>query len=69
MVGPARFERATLCLEGRCSIQLSYGPVKSILAVRSREKHLIADWPWLCSPELQGAWITFLKHSFGRQIF
>jgi hypothetical protein len=22
---PARFERATLCLEGRCSIQLSYG--------------------------------------------
>jgi hypothetical protein len=27
MVGPARFERATLCLEGRCSIQLSYGPV------------------------------------------
>ncbi len=53
MVGPARFERATLCLEGRCSIQLSYGPVQSILAVRSREKHLIADWPWLYSPELQ----------------
>ena len=24
---PARFERATLCLEGRCSIQLSYGRV------------------------------------------
>jgi hypothetical protein len=24
-VRPARFERATLCLEGRCSIQLSYG--------------------------------------------
>jgi len=22
---PARFERATVCLEGRCSIQLSYG--------------------------------------------
>ena len=22
---PARFERATLCLEGRCSIRLSYG--------------------------------------------
>ena len=32
MVGPARFERATLCLEGRCSIQLSYGPVRFILA-------------------------------------
>ena len=25
MVRPARFERATICLEGRCSIQLSYG--------------------------------------------
>gem|GEM_PF-2050171 len=25
MVRPARLERATLCLEGRCSIQLSYG--------------------------------------------
>ena len=25
-VGPARLERATPCLEGRCSIQLSYGP-------------------------------------------
>ena len=24
---PARFERATLCLEGRCSIQLSYGRI------------------------------------------
>lgn len=25
MVRPLRFERKTLCLEGRCSIQLSYG--------------------------------------------
>jgi hypothetical protein len=25
MARPARFERATTCLEGRCSIQLSYG--------------------------------------------
>ena len=25
MVRPARFERTTACLEGRCSIQLSYG--------------------------------------------
>ena len=25
MVAPAGFEPATLCLEGRCSIQLSYG--------------------------------------------
>ena len=37
MVGPARLERATLCLEGRCSIHLSYGPMKSILAVCSPE--------------------------------
>ena len=36
MVGPARFERATLCLEGRCSIQLSYGPVH--LFYQRREK-------------------------------
>lgn len=36
MVGPARFERATLCLEGRCSIQLSYGPVSFILAAPHR---------------------------------
>jgi hypothetical protein len=25
---PPRFERGTLCLEGRCSIQLSYGRFK-----------------------------------------
>ena len=25
MARPARFERTTTCLEGRCSIQLSYG--------------------------------------------
>ena len=28
MVIPARFERATYCLEGSCSIQLSYGTIK-----------------------------------------
>jgi hypothetical protein len=27
MVGAAGLEPATLCLEGRCSIQLSYAPV------------------------------------------
>jgi hypothetical protein len=32
VVGPARFERATLCLEGRCSIHLSYGPILFILS-------------------------------------
>src|SRR6266542_6976151 len=29
MVGAAGFEPATLCLEGRCSIQLSYAPPTS----------------------------------------
>jgi hypothetical protein len=39
MVGPARFERATLCLEGRCSIQLSYGPMRSFYQrKRNRER-------------------------------
>ncbi len=28
VVRPARLERATLCLEGRCSIQLSYGRIE-----------------------------------------
>ena len=31
MVHPARIERATICLEGRCSIQLSYGCSRSRL--------------------------------------
>jgi hypothetical protein len=31
MARPARFERATLCLEGRCSIQLSYGRVPEMI--------------------------------------
>ncbi len=35
MARPPRFERGTLCLEGRCSIQLSYG--------RSQEN--ISGWP------------------------
>jgi hypothetical protein len=35
VVGPARFERATLCLEGRCSIHLSYGPVLLILSAEA----------------------------------
>ena len=31
MARPARFELATLCLEGRCSIQLSYGRMPSLI--------------------------------------
>ena len=30
LVCPARFERATYALEGRCSIQLSYGQIVNI---------------------------------------
>jgi hypothetical protein len=41
MVGPARFERATLCLEGRCSIQLSYGPVRLFYQCRRNSKRQI----------------------------
>ncbi len=29
LVCPARFERATYALEGRCSIQLSYGQINA----------------------------------------
>ena len=28
---PARFERATYALEGRCSIQLSYGQIAGVV--------------------------------------
>ena len=37
MARPARFELATLCLEGRCSIQLSYG--------RTAESHHSKTFP------------------------
>ena len=33
-MSPAGIEPATLCLEGRCSIQLSYGLLKTIVAAR-----------------------------------
>ena len=47
MARPARVERATLCLEGRCSIQLSYGRNQFTLPVwRSARKRgcLVAGW-------------------------
>src|ERR1700676_2190199 len=39
MVRPERFELPTLCFEGRCSIQLSYGRVACI-----DSKSFIASW-------------------------
>lgn len=39
MVGPARFELATTGLENRCSIQLSYGPKKTVLAPKLRASY------------------------------
>ena len=50
MARPARFERATLCLEGRCSIQLSYGRV---------------DFDWLSVRPFQPAGHLFTGFSTG----
>jgi hypothetical protein len=33
MVRPERFELPTLCFEGRCSIQLSYGRVFCVIQI------------------------------------
>ena len=40
MVSPAGIEPATLCLEGRCSIQLSYGLLNLIVAALDLEKKI-----------------------------
>src|SRR5258708_4288569 len=45
---PAGFEPATTCLEGRCSIQLSYGvggPANAALSHPARHS-AIARWTW-----------------------
>ena len=44
MARPPRFERGTLCLEGRCSIQLSYG----------RSQKNISGWPASAQARLSG---------------
>jgi hypothetical protein len=36
MVGPEGLEPPTLCFEGRCSIQLSYGPVEKFITRHDR---------------------------------
>ena len=35
---PARFERATDCLEGSCSIQLSYGTLFAVISVVTKQR-------------------------------
>jgi hypothetical protein len=57
MVRPARVERATLCLEGRCSIHLSYGRNRfTLLARRSaRKRGCLAEVP---------AWMRFKRAAF-----
>ncbi len=43
---PARFERATYCLEGSCSIQLSYGTLFVIIYRKASKRQVvfINDW-------------------------
>ena len=57
LVRPARVERATLCLEGRCSIHLSYGRNRFTLPVRrdARKRGCPAAVP---------AWMRFNRVAF-----
>ena len=41
MVLPVRFERTAYALEGRCSIQLSYGSIKCFKAKKPYTKSLV----------------------------
>jgi hypothetical protein len=53
MARPGRLELPTLCLEGRRSIQLSYG---RILGYSFIQQHLRCDFNHLCSKFLGAAW-------------
>jgi hypothetical protein len=44
MVMPARLERATYCLEGSCSIQLSYGTIFLNIAEGAQIIKLISNF-------------------------
>jgi hypothetical protein len=62
MAGPARFERATLCLEGRCSIHLSYGPVH-LFYQRNRNTSLK-----LCNVGGGGSWGVHVFDRFAERL-
>ena len=53
MVTPVRFERTTLALEGRCSIQLSYGAPEALRTTSGlkRIQELPRAVPRILSPE------------------
>ncbi len=57
MVGPEGLEPPTLCFEGRCSIQLSYGPVEKFIT--TRDSRVLYTHSCLCSrtpSEIQSVW-------------
>jgi hypothetical protein len=47
MARPARFELATLCLEGRRSIHLSYGRIPFLTSLLYYDFHRIFDFGYL----------------------
>src|SRR5215831_5710575 len=76
MVGPAGIEPATLCLEGRCSIQLSYGPLSHFNSAsrvtkafinQGRHGHRLRTSALDCycvPPRLRGSVVRFLFQKF-----
>ena len=61
-MGPARLERATYCLEGSCSIQLSYGQTNGAHnKVRNKSKK--------CTGLKEAAFLPHPKAVFGTRGF